>query len=259
VASIAGRTKFIRLRPFGEALPGLRRYVGRQIRQPKLTRLKVAAVAVRLLDETLVRVGNEEYVRANDSYGLTTLRDKHARARGPRLELHFSGKSGKLHEIELNDRRLARLVRQCQELPGQHLFQYRDDEGNLRRLGSGDVNRLIHNATGEPFTAKDFRTWKASALLLEHLRRHDESTLSQTEARRVVSGALREAAAALGNTVTVCRNYYVHPQIVELFLAGRLADTTGSIPDRAKNRLEPYEQLLLRLMRRLERKRQPRS
>ena len=250
----ANRAKFSKLRRFGEALPAVRRQIKRHVALPKLTKTKVVAAAVELLDQTLVRVGNEEYARANDSFGLTTLRDRHARINGAELQLRFQGKSGKLHEVGLRDRRLARVVRQCQELPGQQLFQYRKDDGEFRRLESADVNRYLHAITGAPFTAKDFRTWKATVLVLENLLQHSAESLTAAESKRTVAHATRSAAQALGNTVTICRKYYIHPQIIELFMQGQLARACGPIPSRPRNRLAPYERVLLRLLRRLEKK-----
>src|SRR5262249_55279966 len=159
-----------------------------------------------------IRVGNEEYARANGSYGLTTLRDHHAQVRGPEIRLQFKAKSGKLREVDFYDPRVARVVRKCQDLPGQQLFQYINGDGTPHRLESADVNRYLRAVTGQPFTAKDFRTWKATVLVLEQLLTA-ESELSPTAARRAVSQAIRAASESLGNTVTVCRKYYVHPQI----------------------------------------------
>ena len=251
----AKRVKFSKLRQFGAALPALRRQVARHISLNKLTKTKVVAAVVELLDRTLVRVGNEEYARANDSFGLTTLLDRHAKIRGPELRLRFLGKSGKQHEVGLRDRRLARIVKQCQELPGQQLLQYRTDGGEFRRLESSDVNRYLQRLMGLSVTAKDFRTWKATVLVLEELLTNAEASMTTAASKRVVNQAVRHAAAALGNTVTICRKYYVHPQIVELFHQGRLAAECGQMPARARNRLQPAERALLRLLRRLDRSR----
>jgi DNA topoisomerase I len=251
----ASRTKFTKLRAFGEALPAIRRQVRRHLAEPRLTRLKVLAAIVELLDDTLVRVGNEEYVRSNGSFGLTTLRDRHAKINGSHLKLQFLGKSGQSHEIELQNPRIARIVRQCQELPGQQLFQYRDEDGALHRVESADVNRYLRRITGQPFTAKDFRTWRATARVLERLHDQSAAALTVREARRAVAVAIREAATALGNTVTICRNYYVHPRITELFEAGRLSAYCGSASVRAGGRLSGAERLLLKVLRKMERKR----
>jgi DNA topoisomerase-1 len=204
------------------------------------------------LDGTLIRVGNEEYAKANGSYGLTTLRDQHARIEGQVIRLRFKGKSGKLRQLDFYDKRLARIVRECQELPGQQLFQYEDDTGRLRRVESADVNRYLRKWTGFPFTAKDFRTWKATALMLEKLSQAAIEPLSAAETKRQLMQAYRETAEALGNTVTVCRKYYVHPTIVELFVEGRLAAACGRADSRGATRMQLYERLLLRMLKRLE-------
>jgi DNA topoisomerase I len=247
-------TKFAKLRAFGEALPALRQQVAHDLRLTGLPRRKVVGAVVALLDGTLVRVGNEEYARSNGSYDLTTLRNRHAQIRGRVIHLRFKAKSGKLRELDFCDRRVARIVRQCQELPGQQLFQYSDEQDRLHRVESADVNRYLRKMTGQPFTAKDFRTWKASALVLEFFLKNAGPSLSLIDAKRVVTRALNEAAEALGNTVTICRKYYVHPQVVELFLAGQLSAACGSVP-RAARQLSAQERLLLRLLRRLDRKR----
>jgi DNA topoisomerase-1 len=247
----ANQLKFSKLRQFGRALPKLRRQVARHLSLPKLSQTKVVAAVVEMLDQTLVRVGNEEYARTNDSFGLTTLRDRHAKVKGPELRLRFQGKSGKEHEVGLRDRRVAKIVKQCQELPGQQLLQYRTERGRFRRLESADVNGYLRRVTGLPVTAKDFRTWKATALVLEVLLQHAAEALTATEAKRAISQAIREAAAALGNTITVCRKYYVHPQVVESFLDGSLA--TAWLPARSQNRLQPAERALLRLLGRKDR------
>ena len=247
---LASRTKFDKLRAFGEALPALRRQVRRHLSLEGITKTKVVATVVELLDRTLARVGNEEYVRANGSFGLTTLRNRHAKVNGTQVKLRFRGKSGKEHDIDLEDRRLARIVRACQELPGQELFTYQIGHRQFRRLESSDVNRYLQSLTGKPFTAKDFRTWKASALVLEFLHARSAEALTATQARRVVAEAIHSAAERLGNTVTVCRNYYVHPQMVEWFLRGELSAQCGRLPARPRKGLAPYEQLLLRLLKR---------
>ena len=249
----ANRAKFDGLSQFGKALPALREQIARHLALPELTRSKIAATVIALLDGTLVRVGNEEYARTNSSFGLTTLRNRHAKVQRGRLLLRFRGKSGQQHEVEFHDRRVARIVRACQDLPGQQLFQYRDQRGAYRRLESADVNRYLQDATGFPFTAKSFRTWKATALALELLLPQSGHATTITESKRAVRGAVCEVAEALGNTATVCRNYYIHPQIIELFEQGELAARCGTLPRRSRKRMSPYEQLLLRLLGRLER------
>jgi DNA topoisomerase-1 len=248
------RTKFNKLGAFGGSLTQIRQRVSRHLALPGLPRQKVVAAIIALLDGTLVRVGNEEYARANGSYGLTTLRNRHAEIHGPVVHLQFKGKSGKFRDVDFCNRRVARIVRQCQELPGQRLFQYTDEAGRLRRLESADVNRYLQSVTGRAFTAKDFRTWKASALVLERLLKLSAGPLTITEARRAVVQAYREAAETLGNTITVCRKYYVHPQIIELFLEGKLAAACGRATLRPRARQSASEQILLRLLTRLARR-----
>jgi DNA topoisomerase IB len=215
--------KFDRVLAFGEALPQLRRHTRRDLALAGLPREKVLALLVRLLDETLIRVGNEAYARDNRSYGLTTLRSRHVRVVRGRLRLVFRGKSGQEQDIELDDARLARIVRRVQQLPGQRLFQYLDDAGERQPVDSGMVNDYLHEACGETISAKDFRTWggtvhAAGALACtplperggEHARRH------------ALLVAVRQVAAMLGNTPAVCRSSYIHPQVFEGWRDGSL-------------------------------------
>jgi DNA topoisomerase I len=246
------KTKYRKLQAFGLVLPKLRQQMRRHLALPGLPRRKVVAAVIALLDGTLIRVGNEEYAKANGSYGLTTLRDQHAKIEGQVIRLRFKGKSGKVRQIDFYDKRLARIVRDCQDLPGQQLFQYEDGEGRLHRVESADVNRYLRKWTGSDFTAKDFRTWKATTLALEKLSQAAIEPLSTAAAKAHLMQAYREAAEALGNTVTVCRKYYVHPAIVELFLEGRLAAACGRADRREGTRLQLYERVLLRILKRLE-------
>lgn len=248
----SNQAKFDNLRKFGESLFDLRGTIARHLALPGLARNRVLAAIVALLDRTFMRVGNEEYARANGSHGLSTLRDRHAVVRGNAIRLSFPGKSGVRHVAEVDDARLARIVRGCQELPGQELFQYREN-GQRRKVESADVNRYLQTVTGFPFTAKDFRTWSATVLVLEQLLHQPEAALNKSTAKRTVSAAIREAATALGNTVTVCRKYYVHPQLVDAFMSGHLRSQCGAPIRRRRKRLEPREQQLLRYLRRLER------
>lgn len=242
------RTKFEKLAAFGLALKDLRRQVRIHLRQRGLPRQKVTATVVALLDGTLIRVGNEEYARANGSYGLTTLRDQHAQIDQQVIRLRFKAKSGKLRQLDFFDPQLARIVRQCQDLPGQRLFQYCDDDGQLHRLESADVNSYLKQLTGQPFTAKDFRTWKATVLVLQRLSNAAAEPVSKTESQRLIRTAFREAADALGNTVTICRKYYVHPHVVKLFQQGRLHAACGRAPARPRSGLELHEHMLLRVL-----------
>lgn len=214
-------SKFERMLAFGAALPRLRARVEQDLRSPGLPREKVLAALVRLLETTLIRVGNEEYARANDSYGLTTLRNEHVEIEGTTVHFHFQGKSGIEHNIDLRDRRLARIVSSCQELPGQELFQYVDPHGTVHRIESSDVNAYLHEATGEEFSAKDFRTWAGTlhaAFALLSLTQAE----SETAVKRQLLQAVKSVARCLGNTPAVCRKYYIHPALFDAYAAGTL-------------------------------------
>ena len=201
--------KFAHIVAFGEVLPTIRERVQADLRREGLPRPKVLAAIVKLLETTLIRIGNAEYARENGSYGLTTLRNRHVAVAGSRMQFEFRAKSGKMVRLELADRRLARIVRACRELPGQHLFQYLDDEGNRHSVGSGDVNDYLREASGQDFTAKDFRTWGgtvlAASLLLGDGTAPPELSLPQI---------VKQVAANLGNTPAVCRGSYMHPVII---------------------------------------------
>jgi DNA topoisomerase-1 len=229
--------KYERLVAFARALPAIRRHVDRDLARPGLPREKVLAAVVRLLELTLIRVGNEEYRRLNRSFGLTTLRDRHATVRGTSIRFRFKGKSGRPHEVGLRDRRLAAVIRRCQDLPGQELFQYVGDEGEPVDIASDDVNDYLRSiAGGAAVTAKDFRTWAGTVLAYRALRALDEPETA-TEAKQNVVAAIRDTADQLGNTAAVCRRSYVHPVVVEAYLDPRLrgavlgaAEATGVSP-----------------------------
>jgi DNA topoisomerase-1 len=218
---VRDETKYERSVAFARALPHLRAQVARDLRRAGLPREKVVATVVRLLETTLLRVGNDEYARANRSFGLTTLRNRHARVDGHRLRLCFRGKGGKSHEVGLRDRRLARIIRECQELPGQRLFQYQDAEGATQAVTSDDVNDYIRRATGGDFTAKDFRTWAGTLLAARALR--EIAAAEDEPAKKSLSRAIEDVARSLGNTPTVCRSCYIHPAVVDAYLDGTLA------------------------------------
>jgi DNA topoisomerase-1 len=213
--------KFGRLIGFCQALPRVRRRVARDLRQPGLTQQKVIATIIKLMEMTLIRVGNEEYARQNRSYGLTTLRDRHATVRGNTVRLMFRGKTGKEVEAEVTDRRVARVVRQCQELPGQDLFVYVDEEGTRHSVSSQDVNDYLRETTGEEYTAKDFRTWAGTVLAAAALGGLDEFG-SEAEAKRNVVAAIDRVAKRLRNTRAVCRRSYVHPAVLDSYMDGSL-------------------------------------
>ncbi len=219
-SEVRGRVKFNRMIPFGEALPTLRSRVESDLGRKDLDRDKVLALAVRLLDETLVRIGNAQYAEANDSYGLTTLRDRHVVFDGSEVRFAFVGKSGKEHELSVRDKKLAKLVKQCRDIPGYTLFQYYTD-GGKRSIGSGDVNAYLRETTGEAFSAKDFRTWGGTVLAAKALRARGEAE-DEKAADGHCADVVKEVSKGLGNTVAVCRKYYIHPDIVAAYCAGDL-------------------------------------
>ena len=215
------RKKYDRMVPFGEALPALREKVAADLRRRDLDRDQVAALAVALLDETLARIGNVTYAQEHGHFGLTTLRDRHATDEGSGLRLEYTGKSGKTQAVSVTDKRLARLVRACRDIPGYDLFQYHTDDGKAT-LESGDVNAYLREAAGD-FTAKDFRTWGGTVLAARALA-DQEVPESDRQRQSVEAEAIREVASALGNTAAVTRNHYVHPDILEAYREGTLAE-----------------------------------
>ncbi len=217
-------TKYERIIAFGEALPRIRARVDADLRGSDLSRERVLATVVRLLDSTYIRVGNEEYARENRSFGLTTMRDRHVEVDGSNLHFQFRGKSGKQHTVAITDRRVARVVSRLQDLPGQQLFQWQDDDGEIHGVESDDVNSYIREAAGEDFTAKDFRTWAGTVLAAWALQELGEYA-SQTQAKHQVVEAVESVARHLGNTPAVCRRCYVHPEVINAHLDGALLAT----------------------------------
>jgi len=215
--------KFEQLIEFGEALPRIRERVEADLSKRGLPREKVLAACVRVLELTLMRVGNEEYAQQNRSFGLTTLRDRHAKISGSRVRFRFRGKGGKLHEVGFRDRRLGAIVRRCQELPGQELFQYVDDEGITRDVASDDVNAYLREISGADVSAKMFRTWAATVLANRALTAY-QTAESASAIKKNVASAMREVADRLGNTPTVARNSYVHPAVVDAYLEGPVGE-----------------------------------
>jgi len=214
-------TKFDRMIAFGQALPTIRAITERHLKLKGLPREKVLAAVTQLLEKTLIRVGNSEYAKSNKSFGLTTIRNHHARIRGGRVTFEFKGKSGVAHAIDLEDGELARVVSKCQELPGQELFGYEDEAGGACDVTSADVNAYLKEITGQEFTAKDFRTWAGTVLAARALRAF-EPFMDQTESRKNVVAAVERVAKALGNTKAVCRKCYIHPAVVHAYLDGSL-------------------------------------
>lgn len=218
--------KYDRTIAFGHALPRLRARVETDLARRGLPREKVLAAVIRLLETTLIRVGNDEYAKTNKSFGLTTLRDRHARVRGEQMTFEFRGKSGKMHSTGLRDRRLARIVKASQDLPGQRLFQYVDAEGQRHAVESADVNAYIREALGEDFSAKDFRTW-AGTLAAARALMTTPACASETEAKRNMTTCVKAVAGLLGNTAAVCRAAYIHPRVLDAYAAGELALKAG--------------------------------
>lgn len=219
--AVRDQHKYEKMMAFGRALPKIRRRVARDLKQRGLSRTKVLAAIVQLLEKTMIRVGNERYAKENKSFGLTTMRNRHAKIKGKTVHFDFKGKSGVHHEIDLQDEKLARVISRLQDLPGQELFQYEDENGEIISAGSGDVNEYLHEIAGEEFTAKDFRTWNGTVLAALALQEF-EKFASQAQAKKNVVAAIERVAERLGNTPSVCRKCYVHPAVVDSYLDGSL-------------------------------------
>ena len=217
-------TKYGRMIAFAQGLPALRAAIDRDLAAPGLPRRKVLAAVVRLLEVSLIRVGNEEYARTNESFGLTTMRDEHVDVNGGTIRFEFRGKSGKEHSVDIHDRRLARIVQRCQDLPGQELFQYVDDDGERQTIDSGDVNAYLREITGQDFTAKDFRTWAGTVLAARALQEF-EAFDSEAQAKRNIVEAIESVAERLGNTRAVSRQSYIHHAVLDAYLDGSLIHT----------------------------------
>ncbi len=248
--AVRDETKYQRMTIFGELLPVIRERVSHDLGLPGLPRLKVLAAIVRLMEVTLIRVGNEEYARENHSYGLTTMRNKHVQVEGTGIRFSFQGKSGVKHTIDFNDRRLARIIQRCQDIPGQELFQYVDSEGAHHSIDSADVNEYLREVSHEDFTAKDFRTWAGTVLACNMLQEF-EAFESQTQAKRNVVQAIKDVARRLGNTPSVCRKCYVHPAVLDTYLSGAMMQRVrGEMEeDEAPHALRQEEKALLALLR----------
>jgi len=247
---VRDETKYDRVIGFAKALPVIRRTTSGHLRRQGLPREKVLATVVQLLEKTLIRVGNDEYARSNRSYGLTTMRDGHVEVKGHRVRFSFRGKSGVEHEIDLNDRRLARIVRQCRDLPGYELFQYIDENGQRQTVGSEEVNAYLKDITGQDLTSKDFRTW-AGTVLAAQLLREFEAFTSNAEAKRNILAAVEMVARRLGNTKAVCRKCYIHPAVFDAYMDGSMLETIAQRArkvSRAVDRLTAGEAAVLRLL-----------
>jgi DNA topoisomerase I len=251
---VRDENKFERMTGFGRALPRIRGRVARDLRRDGLPKEKVVATIVRLLETTFARVGNQEYARDNGSFGLTTLRGRHVDVRGARVRFLFRGKSGVEVSLGVTDRRVASVIKRCEELPGQNLFQYLDAAGERRTVTSDDVNAYLREASGEDYTAKDFRTWAATVLAACALR-EAAGFQSETEAKRLVISAIDFVARKLGHTRAVCRRAYVHPAVIETYMEGGLEAALGATPAPPGTRLSLDEAAVLALLRRAARRR----
>jgi DNA topoisomerase-1 len=248
---VRDENKYNRMILFGRVLPQIRARLHRDLAREGLPREKVLAAVVRLLETTLIRVGNEEYAKSNKSFGLTTMRDRHVDINGSNVRFQFAGKSGKNHEIDLNDQRLARVVKRCRDIPGQDLFQYFDEHGDRQSISSSEVNDYLRGISGQEFTAKDFRTW-AGTVLAAYALHELEAFDSDTQAKKNVVRAIEEVAERLGNTATICRKCYVHPEVIDAYLDGSLVLTLKKRTEQELSEslgcLEPEEAAVLALL-----------
>ncbi|MDB6137273.1 MAG: topoisomerase [Verrucomicrobiaceae bacterium] len=240
-------TKFHRLMAFAQMLPRIRRQVKRDLSVKGMPRQKVVAAVVRLLETTLIRIGNDEYVRQNKSFGLTTLRNRHVSVTRTKVVFNFRGKSGKQHQISLEDPQMAKLVKRCQDMPGQELFVYEDAEGQVHHIGSHDVNEYLREIAQCEFTAKDFRTWAGTVLAAVALGELGIAA-AQTEAKKNIVMAIEAAAMKLGNTPTVCRKCYVHPEVIQAYLDGTTIATLEREVKAARRVLKAEETAVLALL-----------
>jgi DNA topoisomerase-1 len=221
---VRDETKYERMTIFGGVLPTIRERVEHDLSLPGLPRPKVLATIVRLMESTLIRVGNEEYARENHSYGLTTMRNKHVEVEGSSVSFKFQGKSRVRHTVDIQDRRIAKIVQRCQDIPGYELFQYVDKDGDHHTIDSADVNDYLREISGQDFTAKDFRTWAGTVLACAVLQEF-EAFESQNQAKKNVVQAIKDVAARLGNTPSVCRKSYVHPIVLDTYFSGGMMRT----------------------------------
>ena len=242
-------TKFGRMLAFGKHLAQLREQISKDIDNRKMDRRKVTAVVLTLLDNALIRIGNRHYAKSNNSYGLTTLRDKHVKINGSSMKFSFRGKKGVEHEIDVNDRRLARLVKKCKDIPGYDLFQYFDENGDRQTLESGDVNAYLQEVTQEDFSAKDFRTWGGTVRMVQCLEQLLEEN-PELDKEKSIKESVKMVAKGLGNTPTVCSKYYIHPEVINLFREDKLLQflKRHNIPASGNKYLSGTEELVLKML-----------
>ena len=229
------KSKFRHIMELSEIIPTIREQAERDLRAPELSRRQIVATAVQLLDKTLIRVGNDEYAKENHSYGLTTLRTRHVQVKGSTLQFSFRGKSGVQQALAITDRRIAHIIQRCQDLPGEELFQYLDGSGKRETIKSDDVNGYLGEISGRNITAKDFRTWGGTMLAGTELRAMGPAP-TQSEAKANINRAIDAVAQRLGNTRAVCRQYYIHPALLEAYLQGLTAPPSKSTPPRTQSR-----------------------
>jgi DNA topoisomerase-1 len=248
---VRDETKYTRMMAFARGLPKLRQRVTKDLKLPGLPRNKVLATVVKLLEVSLIRVGNEEYANHNRSYGLTTMLNRHAKISGSKVQFRFRGKGGKNHTIDVENPRLAKIVKNCQDLPGQELFQYIDDDGKRQDVKSEDVNEYLREILGGDFTAKDFRTWSGTvlaAMALSELRKFD----SKAQAKKNIVNAIEKVAERLGNTPAICRKCYIHPAVIDSYIDGTTLDTVRRRAEHelrtSVSRLRPEEASVLTLL-----------
>ena len=246
---VRDENKFDRLGQFAIALPNIRRRVTQDLKLPGLPRRKVLATIVRLLERTFIRIGNEEYARENKSFGLTTLKNHHVKVKGAQVRFRFRGKSGRQHDVDIADRRVANVIAECQDLPGQDLFQYLDEDGKVQDVTSQDVNEYLRQIAGEDFSAKDFRTWGGTVLAAIALSQQEEFE-TKKQGKSNIKTAICAVAELLGNTPTICRKCYIHPMIVEAYLnRTRIAGLNGAGKEFKQPDLRAAERAVLKFLR----------
>ena len=251
--AVRDSSKYDRMVDFAQALPPIRMRIDEDMRRPGMPREKVLAAVVHLLETTMIRIGSADYAKQNKSYGLTTLQNRHVAVDGSELRFNFKGKSGKIWQLKLKDRRIAKIVKASQDLPGQHLFQYLDDAGEQREITSSDINAYLKEISDADITAKDFRTWNGTVLAAIALSEYD-TVDSQAAAKRNIQTAIEAVAARLGNTPTICRKCYVHPEVIESYLTGSLRlEALESVKDELRGsigKLRPEEAAVLAFLQR---------
>jgi DNA topoisomerase I len=234
---VRDENKYDRIISFGKALPRIRKRVAQDLKLPGLPREKVLATVVQLLESTFIRIGNEEYARENKSFGLTTMKDRHVEVKGAKLRFRFRGKSGRDHEVDVTDRHTAKIISKLQDLPGQDLFQYVDEEGEIRDISSQDVNEYLRAITGEDFSAKDFRTWAGTVLTAIALKAQEQFD-NQKQAKANIKTAISAVAKILGNTPAICRKCYVHPAVLDTYLDQKSIDGLKAMAEDALDKVD---------------------